>query len=271
MIYYHGYAIEKNLGDDACFQAFIEMLRPEYRNLVTKNPDKNCMLAVLGGGILITNQNENGFYGFKGIIDRIKIKETITFGTGYDFIENEGSKSWTEDVKKTFNEEDCYWRGPITLDEMKGYGRVSGDSALCFLNRLNHTSKNGEKYGISYGPSKGKYKTDDIFEFLKNLDKKYIKFMPVCKEDLDTMISDFGNICDCSIENDFLKYMRLIRNDVKIMLSMKLHSSIASYCAGVDYINFQYRIKCKDFEQSKEMIDLKILSNGVNEKIDKLV
>jgi hypothetical protein len=272
MIYYHGYPIGKNLGDDACFLSFVFSLKHEYRKLITLIPSEKCRIAVLGGGSLITNQIQCGFSEYKKIVKKYKMS-TFVFGTGFDYIPEEGDKDWSDEIKRTFYEKDVFWRGILTREKMGGYGFISGDPALnksILLSGLKYKEYGTFEVGLSYGDSPGEYNEHFFKEEFSNIDQSKMVLVPVCQDDRLIMRKHFPKAF-CLERVGWSEYVSFIKEHVDHMHSMKLHSTIASYLSGKKYTSYNYRLKCKDFEKSKNEIDIDILVKNLNKKVEELL
>ena len=268
--YVGGYPHINNLGDQALFQAYQQLLG---KNLIHFQggriettmakilADKND-LAFLAGGTLI---NRLSLFSLN---DAYKIFHHIhVIGTGvaqnYFWDTQSGQHcdldNWLVALRKSAS---LAVRGPLGKRLLEEHGlekvHIFGDPVINFARQEKKVVSAKKVIGINIGISKdGAWASEAaIFNIYKELacqlknDEWEIHWLVVCDTDLNitkqvatqTQTEQFVHI----VFSDPNEYINLCQN-FSLLIGLKLHSVVLAHCAYIPSIMLEYRPKCLDY------------------------
>lgn len=270
---YVGWVGQSNLGDEAMYSAFDNVLFKEVDiiPLTGKNRNQRFDAAFLGGGTMI-NRDPGFLRTFQ--MAQASCPKSYVFGTGVCGDEfwrtrpgwKDRMPEWLDCLNKA---EFIGLRGPYSRQRLLEYGvsntEVIGDPALSLALPTVKPKKFARHIGISVGTSHGHVwgNERDVLEAVIKVAWELVQrgwtitFVPVWPPDLryNEAAAQFISSPEVSVFHKFysIKKTMDLMESVDVFIGEKLHSVVLAMCVYTPSIMLEYRPKCRDFMASLDL------------------
>lgn len=296
---YIGWVGHNNLGDEAMYYAFKELLfrRLDINLFAYGNMNKRFDIAFLGGGTLI-NRSVGYLHLFQEA--QASCSQSYVFGTGV--CSDEFWRTRPRWIDRMAEWRDCLHRanflgvrGPLSKQRLTEHGiknvEVIGDLALSLAQPTVKPKKFRKNIGINIGISYGNVWGNErsILAFIIRAGSELIKrgwkitFVPMWPPDVGyiEIAAKMISSSKVNIFHDFLSIPKTldVLENMDVFVGEKLHSVTLSMCVYTPSIMLEYRPKCQDFMASMgletfnmptNMLSLKRLLHLVEELYDNI-